>query len=966
MKIKKIICVFLLFILMINLLFPTIYAISQDNIIKENNSSIEDEMNSDDEKENEDNSEDDNKQDNQIEDKDEENKTQQDQIQNNDIKDKDNEQIESDLQQVQSPVDINKNNQIDNTDQVNLMSSSGKVNYSTHIQNVGWQNWKSDGQMSGTSGLGYRLESIQIKLDNVPADAGIKYKVHIQNLGWQNWKKNGEQAGTTGLGYRLEAIQIELENMDQYTIMYRTHVQNVGWQEWVYDGDISGTSGKGYRLEAIEIKIVNKKQKPMYIAYNSHIQNEGWEPDGSVRFGETSGSIGKFQRLEAIKVNLVNVPKDAKIKYQVHIQNIGWQEWKEDGQMAGTSGLGYRLEAIKIQLENFPNYSVMYRTHVQGVGWQNWMYDGQIAGTTGLGYRLEGIQIKLVPKVDKGIMGIESPNNNADINSNKIDLIGWCMSNTKQDSIKIKVDDNLINPNIIRKHRVDVLNNIPGYGGLEMNPNTGFETQLDLTNYADGKHKIKTELYSENGKLLDTKEVTINLDRTMRIMYQTHVQNIGWQNWVKNNELAGTTGEFLRIEALKIQTINVPENIQLQYNAHVQNIGWQGWKQNGQIAGTIGEGLRIEALKIRLIDKNTNQEVDNISVEYQTHVQGIGWQSSKVDGEEAGTIGKGFRIEALKIRLSNVKLPRGKIDIESPQRTVFTGSSISIKGWCMSTQSSQDVIEVYIDGNKTSLTVNRTPRQDVIKNVTFYGDGSVNPTPGYDFTLNLNNISAGSHQIKINLYSKNKARLLDTITKQIQVVKDIYWGVDVSAHQKNINWSAVKNEGTNYAIIRIGWVGNVSNKKDDFFEANYNSCKKNGIPFGIYVYSYSTSVESARNEAYTVLNWLNGRHIDLPIFWDVEDPSQAQLDKDTLTAMADTFGSIIQNAGYKAGIYSSKNWLTNKLDMSYLETKYDVWVAQYYHECTYNGRYDIWQYSSEGRLSGINGNVDSNWFYKRY
>lgn len=956
MKRKKIISGILIIIFILNTFLPIIFATEEntnsnnnteqiENKQEENNKEKDDEIQQEYDKEENDNDE---------------------EIENNDSEEKPKITEEDELKDIQIQ-DNSKDEQIQMQPQnQNINSFNGKVQYSTHIQNVGWQNWKNDGEMSGTSGKGYRLESIKIELNNVPNNVGIKYKVHIQNLGWQNWKENGQEAGTTGLGYRLEAIKIELENMDQYTVMYRTHVQNIGWQEWVYDGDIAGTSGKGYRLEAIEIKIVNKVQKPMYIAYNSHIQNEGWEPDNSVRFGETSGSIGKAQRLEGIKINLVNVPENAKIKYQVHVQNIGWQGWKKDGEMAGTTGLGYRLEAIKIQLENFPNYSVMYRTHVQGIGWQNWMYDGEIAGTTGLGYRLEGIQIKLVPKVDKGIMGIESPSNNADINSNKINLVGWCMSNTKGDLIKIKIDDNLVNSNIIRKYRADVLNNIQGYGGLEMNQNTGFEVQLDLTNYLDGNHKITTELYSENGNFLDKKEVFISLDRNIRIIYQTHVQNIGWQNWVKNNELAGTTGQFLRIEAIRIKLINVPDNIQLQYNAHVQNIGWQGWRQDEQIAGTIGEGLRIEALKIRLIDKNTNQEVNNMSVEYKTHVQGIGWQNSKVDGEEAGTIGQGFRIEALKIRLSAKKLPRGKIDIESPQRTVFTGSSVSIKGWCMSTLSSEDVIEVYIDGSRNNIAVNRTSREDVIRNITFYGNASLNPNPGYDFTLNLNNISAGSHEVKINLYSKNKTRLLDTITKQIQVVKNIYFGVDVSAHQQNINWSAVKNEGINYAIIRIGWVGNVSNKKDAFFEANYSSCVNNKIPVGIYVYSYSTSIQSARNEAYTVLSWLNGKHLDLPIFWDVEDPSQAGLDRDTLTSMADTFCSIIQNAGYKAGIYSSKNWLTNKLNMSYLETKYDVWVAQYYHECTYNRRYDIWQYSSKGNVSGIQGNVDSNWFFKKY
>ena len=108
----------------------------------------------------------------------------------------------------------------------------------------------------------------------------------------------------------------------------------------------------------------------------------------------------------------------------------------------------------------------------------------------------------------------------------------------------------------------------------------------------------------------------------------------------------------------------------------------------------------------------------------------------------------------------------------------------------------------------------------------------------------------------------------------------------------------------------------------------------------------------------------------MPVFWDVEDKCQENIDRNTLTTMAETFCTIIRNNGYQAGIYGSKNWLTNKLNMNYLRNpqKQDinVWVAQYYRECTYDGDYDIWQYSSEGSISGIKGNVDCNWFYKKY
>ncbi len=859
------------------------------------------------------------------------------------------------------------------------------IKYRVHVQNIGWQDWRYDGETAGTEGKSLRLEAIEIKIEPKTERGILKIETPTNNneINSNKLKLSGWCMSNT----KNDSIKTKIDNeyvTSNISRKYRSDVlgtlggyggpelnPNAGYETEIdltdkEDGKhkvkVELYSESGILLSTNEIIFnIDRSLKPKYSA---HVQNIGWQDWKSN--GQMAGTTLQGLRIEALQIQLLNAPENAKINYQLHVQNIGWQNWKENGQMAGTTGLGYRLEAIKINLENLSNYSVMYRVHVQNIGWQDWRYDGELAGTTGLAYRLEAIQIKIIPKVDKGIIKIETPTNNNEINSNKLKLSGWCMSNTKNDSIKIKVDGSEINPNISRIYRSDVLGILGGYGGSELNPNAGYETEIDLTNFQDGIRTIKVELYSENNKLLDTNQVTINLDRSMKVLYSAHVQNIGWTNWVKNDEISGTVGEELRLEAIQIKLLNTPDNVGIEYNVHVQNIGWQGWKRDGEIAGTTGQDLRIEAIEIRLVDKNTNKEVDNMTVSYQSHIQGIGWQREKVDGETSGTTGQELRIEALKIKLINTKLPRGMINIEKPTRTVFTGDSITIYGWEMSTQSDDSVLEVLIDGRSDNLSINRTQRDDVIASMTFYGEKDVNPNPGFEFTLYFSNYTDGQHTITINLYSKDKTRLLDTKTKNIQIVKNKYFGVDVSTHQGNINWNSVKQEGVNYAIIRIGWVGNVTNKKDAFFEANYNSCQGNGIPMGIYVYSYSTSVQSAINEANLVLSWLDNRSLRLPIFWDVEDSCQQELDRNTLTAMADAFCSTIESRGYQAGIYSSKWWLTSKLNMNQLENKYDVWVAQYNSECTYEGRYDIWQYSSEGRLSGISGNVDSNWFYKKY
>jgi uncharacterized protein YjdB len=135
--------------------------------------------------------------------------------------------------------------------------------YQTHVQNQGWQAWRADGAMSGTEGLSYRLEGIQIKtnLENL----GVTYQTHIENIGWEadtdrGWKSDGQMSGTEGLSYRLEAIQIKLTGSEaaKFDIYYQVHAQNMGWLGWAKNGESAGTAGYGYRLEGIKIQIVEK------------------------------------------------------------------------------------------------------------------------------------------------------------------------------------------------------------------------------------------------------------------------------------------------------------------------------------------------------------------------------------------------------------------------------------------------------------------------------------------------------------------------------------------------------------------------------------------------------------------------------------------------------------------------------------------------------------------------------------
>ena len=276
--------------------------------------------------------------------------------------------------------------------------SNVSVSYSTHVQNIGWQDSVRDGVMAGTEGLSYRLEGMTISVES-DLDLGIRYCTHVQNVGWMDWSYNGEMSGTEGQSLRLEAMKIELTGSaaSEYDIYYRVHVQNIGWMDWVSNGQPAGTEGQSLRLEAMQIKIVPKGTSPDIISYNTHVENIGWQ--GYVTDGVMAGTTGQSLRLEGIHIDVTGL-EGVGVEYRTHIQNIGWEEgWTADGGFSGTEGQSLRLEAIEIRLtgENASSYDIYYRVHVQNFGWTGWASNGASCGSAGYSYRLEGIEIMVVP-----------------------------------------------------------------------------------------------------------------------------------------------------------------------------------------------------------------------------------------------------------------------------------------------------------------------------------------------------------------------------------------------------------------------------------------------------------------------------------------------------------------------------------------------------------------------------------------
>ena len=161
-------------------------------------------------------------------------------------------------------------------------SDRAHVQYRSHLQTYGWQNWKNDGDISGTTGKTKRLESLKLELKNKDYTGGICYNAHVQTIGWQadpnksaTWKKDGEFCGTTGNAKRLEAIQIELygEMAEHYDIYYRVHSQTYGWMKWAKNGEMSGTTGQHKRIEGIQVVLVKKGEQAPSDNYKGAVTN---------------------------------------------------------------------------------------------------------------------------------------------------------------------------------------------------------------------------------------------------------------------------------------------------------------------------------------------------------------------------------------------------------------------------------------------------------------------------------------------------------------------------------------------------------------------------------------------------------------------------------------------------------------------------------------------------------------------
>lgn len=198
--------------------------------------------------------------------------------------------------------------------------------------------------------------------------------------------------------------------------------------------------------------------------------------------------------------------------------------------------------------------------------------------------------------------------------------------------------------------------------------------------------------------------------------------------------------------------------------------------------------------------------------------------------------------------------------------------------------------------------------------------------------------------------------------------------IDVSTYNGDIDWNAVKAAGVDYAIIRVGYRGYGTARlvQDRRFEQNMRGAINAGIRVGAYIVTQAVNTEEAVEEASFIVEKCRGYNVTLPLAIDVEWAGNSyeegranSISASTRTDVINAFARTVMNSGYTAMAYANKDWFENKIYSGNLFSSCKIWLAQYRNtEYTYGGRVNMWQYTSKGRVDGINGDVDiSAWVY---
>ena len=540
------------------------------------------------------------------------------------------------------------------------------------------------------------------------------------------------------------------------------------------------------------------------------------------------------------------------------------------------------------------------------------------------------------------LLQVDFPSQNQRVKT-KLTVQGWVMSEDTSNIVEVQLNGTTYKTE--RQSRQDVLNAISGYGN-KSNKTPGYKVTIDTSNLKDGNYPVKVIVKTKNGEILAQESRNIKIKKYDTLLqFDTPKSNakvkttLAVEGWV----LSEDSNNVVKVE-FNGKTYETTRQVRADVLKAVQGFG--GSKTN-----------KTPGYKAQIDTSNIKDGTYNLTVKV------LNTKTNETLASET--------------RKVSIKKFEGIISIDYPQVTMINEDTLDIQGWIM-TQDDKSTLKIYVDNKQiSSKNIARQERPDVIKAISGYGTIKENPKPGFKTTINLKGYSEGKHTIKVTSTSRT-GEIIVSGEKKFTIYKNEYFGIDVSEHQSMVNfYQMTQSNKLDFMIARVGWYSESQGKLqiDTQFERNYKLAKQYKIPLGTYLYSYATNVQEAKNEANALVKYLKEKNMsfELPVFYDMEDKAQNGASKDTKTQMCIEFCEILKKAGYKVGIYSSKNWLTNYIDLNKIPDDYNIWVASYgtndglpQENVKFPGNHDIWQYTSTGKIDGISTNVDFNICYKKY
>ncbi|MGM0174285.1 GH25 family lysozyme [Enterococcus sp. DIV0800] len=456
----------------------------------------------------------------------------------------------------------------------------------------------------------YINKEAALQIKNAKA-AGLKVSAYHYS-----WFKTDDQARTeadyfanAARSFGLDNSTIMVNDIEEPTIhgkgnhtansiAFENRLKQLGFQNVRHYSSYSWFSSGSLNQQALDQKKIWVAAYPLTIPNkNLYTQYGSWQWNSRLRFPEIAN---KEFDISADYTGSFTQPNsnNALLSYSSHVENIGWMNSVSDNSISGTVGEAKRVEALTLSLTNKVSGNIEYRSHLAGVGWEtSWKKNGEISGTTGQKRRVEALQVKLSGEAA----------NKYDVyyraHSENFGWLNWARNGESAGS--------------------------EGFGyRLE-----AIQIQLVPKGQAAPTGQGKKFIKYQNAN----------------IQYQTDVQGEGWTTVVGDNQVSGTVGRKLRIEAVKIKLTNNPLAFSgnIEYQTHIQGIGWQNWKSNYGLSGTEGRGLRTEAIRIRL----TGELAMHYYVYYRVHSESYGWLGWTKNGAIAGTTGKSKRMEAIQVLL---------------------------------------------------------------------------------------------------------------------------------------------------------------------------------------------------------------------------------------------------------------------------------------------------------------------------